>query len=140
MKIKTQDLILVFVLIVLIGIYTYNFYLRSDTNTPSFTLVIDNIENNIPENDSLNSKKNSLLISKSDSKYLNKFVSVDTLVSINEANLEELTTIPGVGIKTAERIVEYRKINGNFFSVDELEKVKGIGKKKIEKMKKYLKL
>ena len=48
-------------------------------------------------------------------------------VNINTASKEELTTIKGIGDKRAQEIIDYRKKNGDFKSVDELEKVPGIG-------------
>src|ERR1043166_8940685 len=48
-------------------------------------------------------------------------------VNINTATKEELTTLKGVGEKRAQEIIDYRKKNGNFKSVDELEKVPGVG-------------
>jgi competence protein ComEA len=49
------------------------------------------------------------------------------VVNINTATKEELTTIKGIGGKRAQEIIDYRKKNGDFKSVDELEKVPGIG-------------
>ncbi len=49
------------------------------------------------------------------------------VVNINTATKEELTTLKGVGEKRAQEIIDYRKRNGNFKSVDELEKVPGVG-------------
>ena len=49
------------------------------------------------------------------------------VVNINTATKEELTTLKGVGDKRAQEIIDYRKKNGNFKSVDDLEKVPGIG-------------
>jgi competence protein ComEA len=49
------------------------------------------------------------------------------VVNINTASKEELTTIKGIGDKRAQEIIDYRKKNGDFKSVDELEKVPGIG-------------
>lgn len=48
-------------------------------------------------------------------------------VNINTATKEELTTLKGVGEKKAQAIIDYRKKNGDFKSVDDLEKVEGIG-------------
>jgi competence protein ComEA len=48
-------------------------------------------------------------------------------VNINTATKEDLTSINGVGEKRAQEIIDYRKKNGNFKSVDDLEKVPGIG-------------
>src|SRR5512144_3321465 len=49
------------------------------------------------------------------------------VVNVNTATKEELTTIKGIGDTRAQDIIDYRKKNGDFKSVDELEKVKGIG-------------
>ena len=48
-------------------------------------------------------------------------------VNINTATKEELMTVKGIGEKRAQEIIDYRKKNGNFKSVDDLEKVPGIG-------------
>lgn len=57
------------------------------------------------------------------------------LVSINSAGIEELTTLPGIGKTTAQRIIDYRQEKGSFLSLEELMNVKGIGKSKYEKIK-----
>ncbi len=60
-------------------------------------------------------------------------------VDINSATLEELSTLPGVGNVTAQRIIEYRTAAGKFRTTDELLKVKGIGKKKFERIRAFVK-
>ena len=42
-------------------------------------------------------------------------------VNINTASKEELTSLKGVGDKRAQEIIDYRKKNGDFKSVDDLE-------------------
>jgi competence protein ComEA len=59
---------------------------------------------------------------------------VVTKLDINKANAEQLSALPGVGIKKAGEIIKYRELNGNFKSIDELVNVKGIGMKMIAKM------
>ncbi|MBX3118263.1 MAG: helix-hairpin-helix domain-containing protein [Fimbriimonadaceae bacterium] len=61
-------------------------------------------------------------------------------ISINSATAAQLETLPGIGPVTAAKIIEYRKANGSFKSIDELEKVKGIGPKKLEAVRKYVRL
>ena len=60
------------------------------------------------------------------------------LLNINTASAEELQTLPNIGTKVAQRIVDYRSQNGNFTSVDALQKVKGIGAKTLEKLRPFV--
>ena len=48
-------------------------------------------------------------------------------VNINSATKEELATLKGIGDKKAQAIIDYRKKNGDFKSIEDLEKVDGIG-------------
>ena len=59
-------------------------------------------------------------------------------VSLNQAGPGELTAIRGIGDKTAQIIVQYRKDHGPFRELRELLQVKGIGEKKLEKITPFL--
>jgi competence protein ComEA len=54
-------------------------------------------------------------------------VASDSPLNINTASVGELAALPGIGEITAQRIIEYRRINGPFTTVDELQNVRGIG-------------
>jgi len=56
-------------------------------------------------------------------------------VNINTATTAELETLPRVGPKVAQRIVDFRTKNGNFKRVEEIMKVQGIGEKVYEDIK-----
>jgi competence protein ComEA len=56
-------------------------------------------------------------------------------INICTASPAELEKLPGVGVRIAEEIVQYREKNGPFKSTEDLKKVKGIGDKKFEAMK-----
>jgi competence protein ComEA len=49
------------------------------------------------------------------------------LININEASLDELDTLPGIGPTTAEKIIEYRELNGPFQNIEDIMNVSGIG-------------
>lgn len=57
------------------------------------------------------------------------------LININIAGVEDLTSLPGIGVKTAENIIAYRSKWGLFSKSEDLLNVKGIGKAKFEKIK-----
>lgn len=59
-----------------------------------------------------------------------------TPININTAEAQAIAdSLTGIGIKKAEAIVEYRKANGPFKTVEDLAKVQGIGEKTVEKNK-----
>ena len=60
---------------------------------------------------------------------------VSATVNLNTATAAELEGLPGVGPKTAERIIEYRQKNGGFKKIEDLMNVKGIGEKSFLKLK-----
>jgi competence protein ComEA len=60
------------------------------------------------------------------------------MVNLNTATVEQLATLPGVGEKTAQRIVEYRQKNGPFKKPEDLMNVKGIGEKSFLRLKNQL--
>ncbi|NOX16857.1 MAG: helix-hairpin-helix domain-containing protein [Chlorobi bacterium] len=59
-------------------------------------------------------------------------------INLNTADLSAFEALPGIGEKTAQRIINYRSTHGNFSSIEDIMKVKGIGKKKFERIKMYL--
>ena len=61
-------------------------------------------------------------------------------ININTAGIEELCLLPGIGKKTAEKIISYRLKNGDFTQISDVIKVNGIGNKKFEKIKEFIKV
>jgi competence protein ComEA len=49
------------------------------------------------------------------------------LVAVNRADAAELVTLPGIGPRLADAIIEERRRNGPFRSPDDLQRVRGIG-------------
>jgi competence protein ComEA len=60
---------------------------------------------------------------------------VTTIININTASATELEALPGIGAKTAARIVEHRQKNGPFKKIEELMNVRGVGEKNFLKLK-----
>ena len=69
-----------------------------------------------------------------------KAATADAPVDLNAATVDQLTTIPGIGRVTAERIVQWREQNGPFRRAEDLMKVKGIGDKSFDKLRPYVKV
>ncbi len=56
-------------------------------------------------------------------------------INLNTATVEQLETLPGIGRKTAELIVQHRTQSGGFKRIEDLMNVKGIGEKSFLKLK-----
>ncbi|HIW63631.1 MAG TPA: helix-hairpin-helix domain-containing protein [Candidatus Stackebrandtia excrementipullorum] len=48
-------------------------------------------------------------------------------INLNQATVDHLTTLPGVGPVTAQNILDHRETTGGFDSIDQLQEVNGIG-------------
>ncbi len=56
-------------------------------------------------------------------------------VDLNTATATELDTLPGVGPSIAQRILDWRDLNGPFRTVDDLDEVSGIGPATLERLR-----
>jgi len=56
-------------------------------------------------------------------------------ININTATVAQLDSLPGIGTRTAQAIVEHRQKNGGFKKIEELMTIKGIGEKSFLKIK-----
>ncbi len=131
----------------------------SKANTTKINLVYvleDGMKVNVPSNDDLKKDSNFEYITKDsgegagDANNLNidssssgtssntKRERTSSIVNINTATQTELETLPGIGPSTALKIINYRKENGKFSSIEDLKNVNGIGDNKFEALKKYI--
>jgi competence ComEA-like helix-hairpin-helix protein len=68
------------------------------------------------------------------------FVSSDEFkLDINKAKYEDLLGIKGIGPSLADRIIEYRNLQGGFKNIEELKNIHGVGENKFCRLKDFLK-
>ena len=56
-------------------------------------------------------------------------------INLNTATVADLQDLPGIGAKTAERIIEYRQKNGPFKKIEDYMNVRGVGEKSFLRLK-----
>ena len=90
-------------------------------------------------NNDLETKKRVLELSDS-VPYAKKDVTslIEHSINVNTAVVQDFVKLPGIGEKTAEKIIQLRTERGRFKQIDELMDVKGIGEAKFNKIKKFL--
>ena len=57
------------------------------------------------------------------------------VVNLNSASAAQIADLPGIGVKTAELIVQYRVKNGPFKKIEEIMNVRGVGEKSFLRIK-----
>jgi competence protein ComEA len=58
-----------------------------------------------------------------------------SLIDLNNATVDELESLPGIGAVLAQRVIAYRQSVGRFRAVEDLREVKGIGSKTFGRIK-----
>jgi len=56
-------------------------------------------------------------------------------INLNQASVDDLVNLPGIGPAYAKRIVEYREKHGPFQRVEDLLNVRGIGDRTLDKLR-----
>lgn len=109
-------------------------YSESDSIYTSADISLKNVEKRVDS-------KQELLdfsVDKSDESKAGNKELLENSININTADIELLMKLPGVGIKTAERIVQLRNQRSGFTEIEEMLDVKGIGEIKFSRIKKYI--
>ena len=93
---------------------------------------------------SIVSQQNYVHQSSTDDKSINSISSADTsnssksTININTADKTALMSLPSIGEKTAQKIIDYRENNGKFQTKEELKNVTGIGDKKYSQLEEFI--
>ena len=61
----------------------------------------------------------------------------DMRIDINTASPAELSLLPGLGDRLAQRIVDDRQLRGRFATLDDLQRVQGIGATTVERLQAF---
>ena len=117
-------------------------------------ILEDGMKVNIPNNNDLKNNSNFEYITMSsgdggDDDFINSNYTHETssnteagkkydFVNINTATQTELETLPGIGPSLALKIINYRKENGKFSSIEQIKEVSGIGESKFERLKSFI--
>ncbi len=112
-------------------------YSRQDSLFTAYDSV-KKVKEGIFEEKKVDSKQELLDFSKNKSKIKNTLSRKSKFVNINSASAAELSDLPGIGMKTAERIIEKREELKSFKHKEDLLLVKGIGNKKFAEIKKFI--
>lgn len=64
----------------------------------------------------------------------------DLLIDLNQADVNQLMTLPGIGEVKAQAILDYRTQQGSFCKIEDIQKVNGIGKAIYEQIKNKIKI
>ena len=59
-------------------------------------------------------------------------------LNLNEATMDELMLLDGIGEVLAQKIIEYRTKNGNFKNISDLMNISGIGPATLEEIANYI--
>jgi len=59
-------------------------------------------------------------------------------ININTASVDQLETLPHIGRRTAESIVEFRNVNGAFRRPEHLMQIRGISEERFREIRQYI--
>ena len=95
------------------------------------------IPNRIKNGDRFVIRNNEVIVSRING---TRSINLGIPIGVNSANHDDLTSLPGIGKRLAQRIIDFRESRGGFKNVDDLLKVYGIGEKKLEAIKPFVNL
>ncbi|PKR79054.1 competence protein ComE [Halalkalibacillus sediminis] len=79
-----------------------------------------------------------VIVPNKENSVLNQAKGHDDRIRINQASLNDLTSLPGIGEQKAQQIIQYREENGPFRQVEDLLEISGIGEKTLDKLRELI--
>lgn len=67
-----------------------------------------------------------------------KITANEPKINLNTATLDQLVRLPGIGVSTAQKILDYRTKKGSFKRIQDLMRINGIGEKKFADIKDFI--
>ena len=67
-----------------------------------------------------------------------KRLAIGLPINLNKASAEDLAGLPGIGIKRASQIIEWRQRKGGFKAITDLRELPGISQRSVETLGRYL--
>lgn len=143
-KFKRKNVLsnLLFALIILVSVFLLGEIdnLAKKNEVQKGNLIITTKFKNDLKDEKVTKEQNEKEIKKEDEKETKPLTNenIYSLININSATSEMLQSLNGIGESYANKIIEYRNLNGPFKSIEEIKNVKGIGDAKYNKIKKYI--
>jgi len=141
---QTEIKVTLLLLVIFIIGFSYKTYFRNDGTAPLRNFDYSKSDSAFLYSDSRVDTSGSLdkenildLNNKNTNRFPAKIIADENSIDLNTAGVDALTTIPGIGRKTAEAIIDLRKKRGGFNNLNNLLIIKNIGVKKLDKIKKY---
>lgn len=133
------DLLLVFIILVFIFLFNSVMVNRNEKIDVRKSEIFYN-KSKINKYNKIKLKNNEVFQeNKVDEEILKNNISINSnkkeKIDINSNDVHELTKLSGIGIKTAQKIIEYRKKHGDFKKTSDIIRVSGIGNRKYKKFK-----
>ena len=136
MKAKDVGRRCLFIPIICLGIFLLVLLYQLILTTGFFDISFDWVDSRF-----IRTKQNACLVSNSKHPYIADVKSEGSgTVDINNASAEELDTLPRVGKKTADAIIEQRRAMGGFSCINDLVCTPGIGIKTLNEIKPYIRI
>ncbi len=114
---------------------------NADASEINMVYIVDEAQSiHVPSKESIDRKEDSRILigQNGEQTHQQKNGNSNYIVNLNEAGIEDLCSLPGIGAKIAEKIIDYRNQNGKFSTIEQIMNVPGIGEGKYNQIRDYI--